>query len=356
MEYKRIHGVQAGVISPSKLRMKLLGVHSHWTTCPDLQHSTGVDEADEGDKGRFLLKNSQRTVLAGKRAADDAVFEFSGGAAAPPFPRPFPSKWNDAEKWISIRHVATPDHFKKPLPDDPPPLSSGKVVPEAVDVDPTPPAADALAKPVSMRDTGTEMTPAASHEPSRTATPNRPSSPNRPPPILTVDSPEMTEDERRMKTRSEIFTLGVQLGKMNIAAWASKIEFDRVDEAQTQDQTVDFSARAAAWAAAEKAEHNARFKREEAQIEAWEEHEKAKVEARMREVEARAEKMKAQAHERALRELAEVKLRAEDKLAAAEARRERHVVAVGRQAEHIRRTGQCPPPPGCRRLCGLWFW
>lgn len=65
-----------------------------------------------------------------------------------------------------------------------------------------------------------------------------------------------------MKTRREIMVLGTQLGKMNIAAWASKEEEDK--DASTSLKTKAeqpksvVEARAAAWEEAEKAKYMAR--------------------------------------------------------------------------------------------------
>ena len=91
-----------------------------------------------------------------------------------------------------------------------------------------------------MRDMGTEMTPIASQEPSRTGTPvgattpirspnnSSPSTPSRAAPasspIDQTTNKKLSEKELQMKTRREIIVLGMQLGKMNIAAWASKEE------------------------------------------------------------------------------------------------------------------------------------
>ncbi|CAK9144755.1 unnamed protein product [Ilex paraguariensis] len=169
------------------------------------------------------------------------------------------------------------------------------------------------ARSVSMRDMGTEMTPIASQEPSRTGTPvrsttpmrspnsSRPSTPGRaapasspsdPPNVrLGSDQKELPEKEILMKTRKEIMVLGTQLGKMNIAAWASKEEENKdasssltAVKAEEPAKSV-IETRAAAWEEAEKAKYLARFKREEMKIQAWENHQKAITEAEMRKIE-----------------------------------------------------------------------
>lgn len=142
-----------------------------------------------------------------------------------------------------------------------------------------------------MRDMGTEMTPATSQEPSRTATPvdattplrsptsSIPSTPQRRAPASTpadhcyIDDThhatgngrmELTEQELKLKTRREIEALGVQLGKMNIAAWASKNDQQKhassleTNEMEENEQ-IEFVKRAAAWEEAEQSKHTARF-------------------------------------------------------------------------------------------------
>lgn len=138
-----------------------------------------------------------------------------------------------------------------------------------------------------MRDMGTEMTPIPSQEPSRSTTPvgattplrsptsSLPSTPRGGAPTSTpIDSDsrsptesgvkELSEEDLKLKTRKEILALGVQLGKMNIAAWASKGEKEKNASAnrstkQEELRKVEFEKRAAAWEEAEKSKHNARF-------------------------------------------------------------------------------------------------
>lgn len=142
------------------------------------------------------------------------------------------------------------------------------------------------ARSVSMRDMGTEMTPIASQEPSRTGTPvrattpirspnaSRPSTPGRTAPESSHADPitdhpnpngELSEKELQVKTRREIMALGTQLGKINIAAWASKDEEDKDASASLKNLAAEQQAksvietRAAAWEEAEKAKYMARL-------------------------------------------------------------------------------------------------
>ncbi|KAJ6965923.1 hypothetical protein NC652_003719 [Populus alba x Populus x berolinensis] len=244
-----------------------------------------------------------------------------------------------------------------------------------------------VVRSVCMRDMGTEMTPVTSLEPSRTATPvdattplrsptsSIPSTPQRRAPALTTTDHcsnddtqhatgngkiELTEQELKLKTRREIEALGVQLGKMNIAAWASKNDQQKhassleTTEMEKNEQ-IEFVKRAAAWEEAEQSKHTARYKREEIKIQAWESQRKVKLEAEMRRVEAQVEQMRAQAHAKMVKKIAMTRQRSEEKWAAAEARKNQDAERTAAQAECIRQTGRMPSSNyiccECSRVC-----
>ncbi|KAH7516681.1 hypothetical protein FEM48_Zijuj10G0160900 [Ziziphus jujuba var. spinosa] len=234
------------------------------------------------------------------------------------------------------------------------------------------------ARSVSMRDMGTEMTPIASQEPSRTGTPvrattpirspngSRPSTPGRTAPESSRADPttdnlnpnnQLSEKELQVKTRREIMALGTQLGKMNIAAWASKEEEDKDASASLKNVAAEQQAksvietRAAAWEEAEKAKYMARFKREEMKIQAWENHQKAKTEAEMRKIEVEVERMRGRAHDKLMNKLAAARHKAEEKRAAAEAKRSQQAAKTEQQADYIRRTGRIPSSFYCWNWC-----
>ncbi|KAM1401958.1 hypothetical protein ACFX2I_010773 [Malus domestica] len=225
------------------------------------------------------------------------------------------------------------------------------------------------ARSVSMRDMGTEMTPIASQEPSRTGTPvgattpirspndSSPSTPSRAAPTSSpIDqntNKELSEKELQLKTRKEIMVLGTQLGKMNIAAWASKEEDKDASASQKtvleeQPGTSVIETRAAAWEESEKAKYMARFKREEMKIQAWENHQKAKTEAEMRKIEVEVERIRGRAHCKLMNKLAAARHKAQEKRAAAEAKRNRQAAKAEHQAEYIRKTGRIPS--------SFWCW
>ncbi|WOL05995.1 hypothetical protein Cni_G14727 [Canna indica] len=475
---------QGGGFSPKKLRVMLLGVEKRRKE-EELESKASLrSEPSELEDGRASAADSCKDVecstlteMAGsQRSRDHAIgaarvksqeddslesesvssgFEFQKAertplhrltatpAFVPPFSKPAPSKWDDAQKWIAsptsnrggnktgggqakkgglagyvsrqaaakvILDVVEEADTKKvdgiqakkevsgmksvswagePLPV----LDSGvkpaagmenSVVSSAVNlsrhdsstsvqsattfVTPAP-----TARSVSMRDVGTEMTPIASQEPSRTGTPvratsplcsptsSRPSTPQRTAPFSTqtdsadcheeLNNKDLSEKELQMKTRREIMALGQQLGKTNIAAWASK-EVEEINASASKDQLDKnvIEARAVAWEEAEKTKYLARFKREEIKIQAWENHQKAAIEAEIRKIEVEVERMRASAHERLMNQLATVKHKAEEKRAAAEAKRNQQAAKTAQQAEYIRRTGGIPSSFSC------WSW
>ncbi|PSS04919.1 Serine/arginine-rich splicing factor like [Actinidia chinensis var. chinensis] len=230
---------------------------------------------------------------------------------------------------------------------------------------------------VSMRDMGTEMTPIPSQEPSRNATPvgattplrsptsSVPSTPRRGAPAPTPNGQitddeshnamqnrkkELSEEGLKLKTRKEIVALGVQLGKMNIAAWASKDEKEKnasaVESLNAETlKRIEFEKRAAAWEEAEKTRHTARYKHEEIKIQAWESQQKAKHEAEMKRIEAQVEQMTTHAQANMVKQIAMARKKAEEKRAAAEAIRNRKAEKTAAQANYIRQTGRIPSSP-----------
>lgn len=226
---------------------------------------------------------------------------------------------------------------------------------------------------VSMRDVGTEMTPIPSQDPSRTGTPlgattpsrspisSMPSTPKRGPApsygqAITADEKdcqkkgckkELSEKELQMKTRQEIAALGIKLGKMNIASWASKHEAEHSSQSpQTivveQQLKADYQARAAAWEEIEKAKHTARYKQQELKLQAWESHQRAKLEAKLRKIEVQVEQMRIQAQEKIVEKLAVTRRLADERRADAEARRNERAARTSQQVERIRQTGRVP--------------
>ncbi|KAL0698658.1 hypothetical protein Bca4012_054780 [Brassica carinata] len=335
------------------------------------------------------------------------------------FSRQMPSKWNDAEKWIMSRQnmvmskngqgnrmpvrVMTDNNntgyehnksriqtdgsekFPNYIPTVPHPvLTQGygghSLIDQSTQSNDTTkdsPRNDTPAGPVTrsvcMRDMGTDMTPIPSQEPSRSVTPVGATTPLRSPASSLPSTPrrrqqeesqqdpsantkrELSEEEIKAKTRREIVSLGVRLGKMNIAAWASKEEEGSNENKEDVEETqrIEFGKRANAWEEAEKSKHNARYKREEIRIQAWESREKARLEAEMQRIEAKVEQMKAEAEAKIVKKIAMARQRSEEKRASAEARKARDADKAVAEAEYIRETGRIPTS-GSKICCG-WF-
>uniref|UniRef100_A0A453JMK4 Remorin C-terminal domain-containing protein n=1 Tax=Aegilops tauschii subsp. strangulata TaxID=200361 RepID=A0A453JMK4_AEGTS len=284
-----------------------------------------------------------------------------------------------AEKWIAGRHVvhSNPIFSKKaaaahghsgvgggcvrvapesaPPPPDAKKVSGGSALTE-LPRSPSPSSSlssvtgPASSSSVSMRDVGTEMTPIASQEQSRSGTPAGAATPSLSPLCSVPASPSASERELQIRTRREIAALGLQLGKMSIASWASKEDRIRTspeksageeDEAKKEE----FEARAAAWAESKK------YQRKEVKIQEWENCQKSKFEAKMRHAEVQADQMKARAKNSLTKRLSTLSHKVEGKQARVEARRNRRAVRLARQVERIRKTGRVPS----RFRCCSWF-
>lgn len=271
-------------------------------------------------------------------------------------------------KEVSITHDASfEDSFMKPIMRTRKPTSDSlaSVVPY---VSPAP-----AVRSVSMRDMGTEMTPIASQEPSRTGTPIRATTPTLHSPVSsspstprqgspTATSPmRMSENtcildadgkqfkEMHAEVGREMQILGAHVGgKVTMVSWASKEEEDadsskllkNIDLEEVKKNVLE--TRAVAWEEAEQSKYLARFKREEAKILAWENHEKAKAEAEMRRIEVKVEKTRSHAHKTLMNKLAAARQKAEERLAAAEAKRCEKASKSTHRADYIRRTGRLP--------------
>ncbi|CAN7044263.1 hypothetical protein BRARA_B03091 [Brassica rapa] len=402
MGYERIGKTQVtsggGGFSPGKLRTMLLGVDRKNKQEPGSNQihdltASGSDDCKDVDVVTEITDSSTASLFEFQKAEKEKT---TPRMSVRSFSKPAPSKWDDAQKWIASPTANRPKtgqvqaHASKKGPsfgrqcsikivDEEPDTKRvdvsqvnketgghkfvsweidsylKPVVTSATEVNLSrhdSSMATAFAQPpstarsVSMRDMGTEMTPIASQEPSRNGTPIRATTPIRSPVTSAPSSPgrgalsneELSEKEIQMKTRREIMVLGTQLGKLNIAAWASKEE----DASTSQTSKSVSEARASAWEEAEKAKHMARFRREEMKIQAWENHQKAKSEAEMRKTEVEVERIKGRAQDRLMNKLAEIERKAEEKRAAAEAKKNREAAKTEKQAEQIRRTGKVP--------------
>ncbi|KAJ1282655.1 hypothetical protein BS78_03G068600 [Paspalum vaginatum] len=297
----------------------------------------------------------------------------SNPAPPPSRPKPTPSKWDDAQKWLvggggggakprnsnaddrrllgsasqngrvscSSADGALEYAMVLSAPPTPPQLVLGddvgetKNMTDCVVVQRGSPAAAAVVRSVCLRDMGTEMTPIASKEPSRTATPLRASTP--------VGSRSSTPVRRRQEA-------GPWEPAAGRAGCAGQDQERAVPDGPADDDgraaapgaASSLESRAAAWDEAERAKFTARYKREEVKIQAWENQEKRKAETEMKKIQMKADQMKARAQEKLANRLAATRRVAEEKRASAEAKLSERSARTTEKANYIRRTGHLP--------------
>ncbi|GAV85450.1 Remorin_C domain-containing protein [Cephalotus follicularis] len=313
--------------------------------------------------------------------------------------KPTPSKWDDAQKWlVGLSRVgekkqsatkprnsnADDRRLIAPVPQQEQDFSiheyecdkqveEGNVYPPAmtnqcqvetkkVDCDESiwrvnKPVENSIAsvRSISVRDMGTEMTPIASLEPSRTATPIRATTPAARSPLSSGSSTPVKFQHGVQG--SEVYQTGMipvdGRGEANSAArvnpttrqYGEESNVGRTPENYGSQQATEMNSletRAVAWDEAERAKYMARYKRQEVKIQAWENHQKRKAEMNMKKMEAKAERLKARAQERLANKLAATRRIAEEKRANAEAELNEKAVQTSERADYMRRTGHLP--------------
>ncbi|KAM0835130.1 hypothetical protein ACQ4PT_063145 [Festuca glaucescens] len=260
--------------------------------------------------------------------------------------KPRPSKWDDAHKWLSRapdgdhgrrRSSGTNDRLLLPsasrkgvsrpswtwsnadavLAADVRGLADAdtKRVVDSVRVSRQQRCAS-LPLPLTLRDVGTEMTPAGSKEPSRTNTPRAalPTAARRPHVRVTAASPRKRDGGSRGG------------GAVDLGAPRETESAEWRDPAAGARWTA--VSPATAWDEAERAKHLARYRREELRIQAWENRERRKAELRMKTTEVTAERRMVRAQEKAAGKLAAAQAEAKEKRARAEAKLSRRAVKV----------------------------
>ncbi|KAK3014208.1 hypothetical protein RJ639_008953 [Escallonia herrerae] len=210
---------------------------------------------------------------------------------------------------------------------------------------------------ICVRDMGTEMTPIASQEPSRTATPIRATTPAARSPISSGSSTPVrfqngVQAPEGCQTGMTSTVNRGEAGRGNSASAATRFGRDKEEsnannvlDCNTSDQATimnPLEIRAMAWDEAERAKYMARYKREEVKIQAWENHEKRKAEMEMKRMEVKAERLKSRAQEKFTNKLAAARRIAEEKRANAEAKLNEKAVRTSERADYIRRTGHLP--------------
>ncbi|KEH20556.1 putative remorin [Medicago truncatula] len=194
---------------------------------------------------------------------------------------------------------------------------------------------------ICFRDMGTEMTPIASQEPSRTATPIRATTPTTRSPIHSGTSTPMRNQNGLLQMEAASGNNGSTTRQCGEESSPCKM----VEKNKIEDQARKLSpleSRAMAWDEAERAKYMARFKREEMKIQAWENHQIRKAEMEMKKMEVKAERMKAMAQEKLTNKLAATRRIAEEKRANAQVKLNDNALRTTERVDYIRRTGHVP--------------
>lgn len=241
--------------------------------------------------------------------------------------KPIPSKWDDAQKWLVKNKPRSSNADDRRL------LGSSRssidgvcdedvavIKTETKRIDCNETLWGVTTNKVCLRDVGTEMTPMASKEPSRTATPLGASTP--------VASRSSTPKKGRQGNGG---SAGANGCKMVEECDLKQIGANRLLES-----------RAVAWDEAERAKCLARYKREELKIESWENHEIRKAEMEMRRMEMKAERMKSRAKEKLSNSMSATRRIAEEKRGNAESKLSKRSAKTSEKANYIRRTGHLP--------------
>ncbi|KAJ6801840.1 uncharacterized protein M6B38_196380 [Iris pallida] len=181
------------------------------------------------------------------------------------------------------------------------------------------------ARSVCLRDMGTEMTPTASKEPSRSGTPLRARSPAVRSPVGSRSTSPAERKGRRAEAESEERSTTVETSGAHGRRSSSLLE-----------------TRASAWDEAERTKYMARYKRKEVKIQAWENHERMKAEMAMKKMEVKAERLKNRATEKLASKMASTRRVAEEKRSSAEVKLNERGARTSERADYIRRTGRLP--------------
>ncbi|GMH06722.1 hypothetical protein Nepgr_008562 [Nepenthes gracilis] len=354
-----------------------IGELGYNSTTTDLEMITRGPMKDRSLIDPLILPQKQYEV-DDARGCDDirvssSTFEFQKAEQAPqriplaPFSKPLPSKWHDAQKWISSPKSNRPQTVptqvgeggrkaidftfgsrqsstnvvavldqRLPCFEDPDTKRVNSSLIKNVHLSQHDPSTSiqiatafvphsSTASSVSMRDMATEMSPIDSQEPSRIGTPvtvtspicsptsSRPSGRERA--DITAETldhghldqnwKELSKKETQMRRRKEIMVLGKQLDKMNIAALASPEEEGKDASTSVNNVMAELP-------------HKSEI---EARADAWEETEIAKYMARFEREEMKIqaweehEKAKTEAEMRKIEvEVERIRARAQDRL------------------------------------------
>ncbi|TKY61156.1 Remorin, C-terminal [Spatholobus suberectus] len=322
----------------------------------------------------------------------------------------FPSKWDDAEKWLmstSCRHspphtvkVSEPsnimasqgsasldlDHrdtvhasngiscsthimLKDKFTDSTMPIFANFQYSEPTREgflfgDPAEEVMKDACKEVVHKDVGTEMTPLASCRTSRCHTPFKSSSPARHNTPASRSGPLSLTNHKNTTCTIDLIRLEechfakLQLGTQYdsvISHWSSREEEESEISKSLRhnaSQKGDSDCRAATWEEEEKTKCCLRYQREEAKIQAWVNLQSAKAEAQSRKLEVKMQKMRSNLEEKLMKRMAVVHRKAEEWRAAARQQHLQQIQTTTEQAQKI--MNQYNPSVSGHNSCGCF--
>ncbi|KAE8732077.1 2,4-dichlorophenol 6-monooxygenase [Hibiscus syriacus] len=312
------------------------------------------------DKGYYEISSSNGFEFHRGNGANRGSHHRSG------FCKPTPSKWDDAQKWlvglsrVKVNFVQPHKNHMVcqwlPLLLERCHLNTKMKQNRCIVMNPLwrvnyKPAnqnSTSVVRSVCVRDMGTEITPAVSQEPSRTATPIQAMSPSARSSITSGSSTPVRyhhgqpcAESHQPSATGEHETDGAARGNGSngLHKQESRMQNNNSDQVSKQNT---LESQAAAWDEAERTKYMARYKREEMKIETWENHEKRKAEMEMKKMEVKVERLKARAKANCANKLAATRRIAEEKGANAESKLNEKAMETSKRAYYMRRTGHLP--------------
>ncbi|KAK8477081.1 hypothetical protein V6N13_115529 [Hibiscus sabdariffa] len=308
------------------------------------------------DKSCYSLGPANE-ISSSNGGAGAISFEFHRAALGKPVMAP--SKWDDAQKWlVGLSRSRDKKAESKAKPRDSNADDTRLIAPCPNKEHDCPSGEDDLGlaiwnsvsgvRSICVRDMGTEMTPIASQEPSRTTTPLRATTPAARSPISSGSSTPVRcqqggpcADGYRVCSGPTPVDGRAGTDVAVKGNGSNRLEFNGQESGRASKQS-SLESRAIAWDEAEHAKYMARYKREEVKIHAWENHETRKAELEMKKMEVKAERLKARAKERCVNKLAATRRIAEEKRANAESKLNEKAIKTSQRADYIKRTGNFP--------------
>ncbi|KAL4302797.1 hypothetical protein GQ457_10G026440 [Hibiscus cannabinus] len=295
------------------------------------------------DKSCYSLGPANE-ISSSNGGAGAISFEFHRAALGKPVMAP--SKWDDAQKWlVGLSRSRDKKAESKAKRRDSNADDTRLIAPCPNKEHDCPSGEDDLGlaiwnsvsgvRSICVRDMGTEMTPIASQEPSRTTTPLRATSPAARSPISSGSSTPVRcqqggpcADGYRVCSGPKPVDGRAGTDVAVKGNGSSRLEFDGQESGRASKQS-SLESRAMAWDEAERAKYMASFTKTISQIVFYV-------------LQVKVERLKARAKERCTNKLVATRRIAEEKRANAESKLNEKTIRTSQRADYIKRTGHFP--------------